>query len=67
MKTFNQFLDEAKVDNGLSDYEKESARRKRGNGGPTSHCLRRGMKTKGNMNHQYEPGKYQKLKLRTED
>jgi hypothetical protein len=29
MKTFNQFLDEAKVDNGLSEYEKEAARRKR--------------------------------------
>lgn len=67
MKTFNQFLDEAKVDDGLSEYEKEDARRKRGNGGPTGHSLRRGMKTKGNMNHRCEPGKYQKLKLRKED
>jgi hypothetical protein len=53
-------IDEAKCDTGLSDNEKETKRKERGNGGPTSHSLRQGKKTRGNMNHKYEPGKYQK-------
>jgi hypothetical protein len=52
-------IDEAKCDEGLSDAEKEMKRKQRGNGGPTSHNLRQGKKTRGNMSHKYESGKYQ--------
>jgi hypothetical protein len=52
-------IDEAKCDEGLSDAEKEMKRKQRGNGGPTSHNLRQGKKTRGNMSYKYESGKYQ--------
>jgi hypothetical protein len=54
----DDILDEALVDNGKPEHEKEKMRKERGNGNRTQHLLRQGRKTRKSNGHKYEGGKY---------
>ena len=59
-------LDEALVDNGHSDVEKEKMRRERGNGNTTQHLMKRGLKKKPGAKKP-ESSRFLKPKPKTAD
>lgn len=62
----DSILDEALVDNGHSDAEKEKMRRERGNGNTAQHLMKRGRKKRPGAKDR-EPSRFVKPKPRTAD